>query len=127
MYNNKLQNLHSVVAAQQAKVPVCKIMFHEMESMPDDKNPGMFKCIRKNDVWFSPAKDTQDVQDPADANAKTNQVGGAKLMPNSAWQSDMASIVFSVRWGPNGLMPVRPQVVLLIDLTLAPGQACKLS
>ena len=102
-------------------------MYHDMESTPEDQNPGMFKCIRKNDVYFSPAKDSQDVQDPADAAAKTNQVGGAKLVPNSAWQSDLVSIVFSVRWSPNGLMPVRPQIVLMMDVTLPAGHGCKLS
>ena len=116
-----------MVEAQRAKIPACKIMYHDMESTPEDQNPGMFKCIRKNDVYFSPAKDSQDVQDPADAAAKTNQVGGAKLVPNSAWQSDLVSIVFSVRWSPNGLMPVRPQIVLMMDVTLPAGHGCKLS
>ena len=127
LLNGKLQTLHSVGEAQRVKVPNCKIMYHEMEASPEEKVPGMFKCIRQNNVWFSPAKDSQEVQDAADPNAKTNQVGAAKLLPNSVWYSDIISILFSVRWGPNGLIPVRPQVVLLSDLKLAAGQACKLS
>ena len=122
-----MQTLHSVVEAQRAKVPSCKVLYHEMEAAPQGKVPGMFNCVRQSDVWFTPAKDSQEVTDPADPGAKTNQVGAAKLLPNTAWQSDLMSIVYSVRWSPKGLMPVRPQVVLLKDLTLAAGQACKLT
>ena len=50
LLNSKLQTLHSVVEAQRSKVPNCKVMYHEMEASPEEKVPGMFKCLRKNDV-----------------------------------------------------------------------------
>ena len=51
----------------------------------------------------------------------------AALIPLSTWAgNELAAQRRSMRWASNGLMPIRPQIVLLVDIELEPQTALRL-
>ena len=48
------------------------------------------------------------------------------MLPANCW-AGVAEVMFVVRWANNGLMPVRPQVMLVQDVVIPAGQALALS
>ena len=54
------------------------------------------------------------------------QVHAAAVLPANCW-AGVAEVMFVVRWANNGLMPVRPQVMLVQDVVIPAGQALALS
>ena len=51
----------------------------------------------------------------------------AATFPVSAWDGHYSGLVWSVKWAQNGLSPVRPQVVMLADVTIKPGHSLLLN
>ena len=54
------------------------------------------------------------------------QTQAAGLLAMNVWDSWVTKIVWACKWGPNGLVPVRPTVVFTGDVKLAAGHALKL-
>ena len=67
------------------------------------------------------------VQEGTPGNTKLQTLG--TLLPISSWGgvTNVAGVVFGVRWAPSGLMPTRPQVLLTAELNLPPGTGCSLT
>ena len=55
--------------------------------------------------------------------AKPLQANIASLVPVQKWTTDLTEIVWSVKWNLNGLIPVRPLVVLSSAGSLKPGES----
>ena len=60
--------------------------------------------------------------DPSGAELKAFQGSAAALVPLTSWKGP-SSLIWSVKWTVNGLMPLRPQVLLLDDLSLDQNQS----
>ncbi len=43
--------------------------------------------------------------------------------PVEIWESPLIKIIWTVRWSPAGLTPVKPSVVFATDFQLAPARA----
>ena len=63
----------------------------------------------------------------ADAPPAHLQTRVAATVPVSAWDGHYSGLVWSVKWAQNGLSPVRPQVVMLTDVTNKPGHSLLLN
>lgn len=128
LFNGHLKTLHEVVQNQIQKVPKAKIAYHRMEDSPDPKRVGNFKLTRSHQVWFIPQTSGANVEEPQEDEAQPSSAQGnaAKLVPNHVWKSHATKIIYSVKWGVSGLMPIRPQVVLIRDVDLSPARCCEL-
>ena len=126
LFNGHLKTVYEIVHSQQQKVPTVKVAYHKMEENPDPKRVGNFSLKRSHTVWFIPTgganvEEAEDESQPA-----SGQVNAGKLIPNHVWGNHATKIVFSVKWGVSGLTPIRPQVVLVRDVDLAPSRCCEL-
>ena len=54
------------------------------------------------------------------------QTSAAAVIPAGLWSTHCSRVVFSCKRGANGLMPIRPQVVLTSDVDLGAGKAVQL-
>ena len=100
-----------------------------MQEKPDEKRPGNFTLKRSHQVWFIPQNGAPVAGDEGgeeESQPTTGQQNAAKLIPNAVWGNHATKIVFSVKWGVSGLMPIRPQVVLIKDVDLPPARCCEL-
>ena len=89
-----------------------------------DKGPGCFSIERRHHARGVFESGTLG-EGTGSTEAKAESL--AAMLPLSTWaESDNASIIWSMRWASNGLMPVRPQVVLDTDVELGPNSALPL-
>ena len=96
--------------------------YHDIVDEPD-RGPGAFKLEVKHPVKFKPAPSTVAEGPVEGMLPAVLQTGVAARVNNNVWTNAITSIVWSVKWSQNGLMPVRPHVVLLEPVTLAIGRA----
>ena len=117
--------------AQKHKNPSeAKINYYKCVEAPTATDPTDFTVVREHAVYFCPSKVEvkEDGEEEAgaeaeggDKKASTLQTTAATLLPTSSWVSHCLAIVFVVKWSPNGLTPVRPQVILTADVDIPPG------
>ena len=114
LYNGHYKTIAAVVETHRAKSPVVKVAYHTLTDEPKEGKPGHFSLKRVHSVWYVPQTAGAPVEEGAgeadDPGAQsTAQQSAAKLIPNSSWQGHSTQIIFSVKIGINGVMPVRPQ------------------
>lgn len=121
-------NTH-VLGSNYFSVHGCKLFtlqasfaYHDIIDEPD-RGPGAFKLEVKHAVKFKPAPSTVAEGPVEDMLPTILQTQVAARVNNNVWTNTITSIVWSVKWSQNGLMPVRPHVVLLEPVTLAIGRA----
>ena len=69
-----------------------------------------------------------NASDDATGAVKATQANGAALFLVSVWTgSPFVQMVWSTRWAPQGLMPVRPQVLTVHEFVLPSMQAVRIS
>jgi hypothetical protein len=136
LFDGRLQSLLEVVNAKRLANPSCKVMYHDL--LPNARGPpGAFRLTRTHDVEYILCGKTE-VTDPNDPDAGNRdeesspskkppgslQGSAGNLVPTSAWSSlNVARVVWTVKWSPQGLMPVRAQVLLLTEVSLPPKKA----
>ncbi len=109
-----------VVNEKRKTLPDCRVAYHDIVPLaPNDGLPvGAFKLAPTVEVAFQPQ--TQ----PADGSAPGHlQTRVAATCPISAWKGHYSSLMWSVKWGATGLMPVRPQIAFTTDVTISPGRS----
>ena len=131
LHNNILTPVRDLVLEKEKEEAgkVIKLAYHDMEASGTDGN---FTIKKKSDVFFQPAPSVKGEKDgdgdgegvPSASASEANMLASqaAVLVSHSTWQHEALAIVWSVRWGVAGLMPVRPHVVLLTDITLDVGR-----
>ena len=115
---------------QKAKDPGAKLCYHSLVDAPTKDDPGVFEVKLTNLVVFIPGKQEAVVEEGAEgegAKIMTAQTNVAAMNPFNSWETTVSKTVWSVKWGANGLMPIRPQVILTLDVDLASGMAMSLS
>ena len=123
LYNGVLQKLEDVLAERQKTHPDACVAYHQME--PGEGNE-KFGLSRKNFVAFvptggKPVIPKESETDPDDDTPTALQASAASMVPWRSWTTADTDTVWSVTWKALGLMPVRPQVVLLVDGVLEAG------
>ena len=98
----------------------CRVAYHDV--VPQAEGPaGAFSLAVVSQIAFRP-------QPPAaDAPPAHLQTRVAATVPVSAWDGHYSGLVWSLKWAQNGLSPVRPQVVMLADVTIKPGHSLLLN
>ena len=131
-----------VINQKRLKDPTAKVCYHDLA--PSAKGPpGAFSLTRTNDILYVPLGNVQsnvgdpasdpkegDQEQPEDPDSTQKKAPGslqgsaASLVPVTAWKGlSVAGLVWSVKWAPQGLWPIRPQVAMLMDVTLPPKKA----
>ena len=115
-----LVSLLDVVNMRRKTHPDCRVAYHDV--MPHAEGPaGAFSLAVVSQIAFRP-------QPPAaDAPPAHLQTRVAATVPVSAWDGHYSGLVWSLKWAQNGLSPVRPQVVMLADVTIKPGHSLVLN
>eukprot|EP00435_Cladocopium_sp_Y103_P065280 s449_g27.t1 len=137
LYQSHYKSIAAVVESHRAKNPVVKVAYHTLTDEPKEGKPGHFSLKKIHSVWYVPQSAGAPVEEGAgegedQSNQSTAQQTAAKLIPNPAWQGHSTQIVFSVKFGINGVMPIRPQaiglknVVLTRDVDLPAGRCAEL-
>ena len=124
VFDNKVTTLLDLVNNRRESAPDVKIAYHDLE--PDAAGPpGVFKLVRTH-IDLVPLQNEfhtdKEEGKPPDAAMQTS-VGG--VVPREAW-TELVRVSWSIKWGVNGLMPVRPQVVLYSCFVLPAGKAALL-
>lgn len=128
-FNNEVMAVKMVVDQRRKTDPLAKISYHTMEeSAGEEQELGAFTIHQDHLVIFQPgaqqldANDGEHVQD----HRKPTQGFAASLIPQQRWSTHATDVIWSVKWAVNGLTPVRPLVLMTVDVTLPPGKALEL-
>ena len=123
LFDNKLLSLHKVIADRRASNPSWQVCYHTLK---DDATPGaavgaftLTKALCVRAVMELPKEDAKDKE--------VRQENLGATLPLGTWEGlPFADIVFSMRWASQGLMPIRPQVVLTQDVEIPAGHGLQL-
>lgn len=111
VFGQTVQSLGKVIEDQRQTKPDCVICYHKM--VRNEENPKLFSLEVSHKVAFEPSVTNPDVS--------VNNMGCKE--PATTWSTESLGILWVVRWGQKGLMPVKPAVYLKAGVTLDPGQA----
>ena len=105
--------LGTVIEERRAVDPECKVAYHSMEPTPNGA-PGAFTLTVANNIYFIPDACNKELINPEEPKkVPTQQMAAGELLAVSAWaQGKSTQVNWAVQWGINGLMPVRPVVLL---------------
>lgn len=136
LMNGQLLELKTVLAEHRKSVPKLALNYFRLEASPEAGKPDNFSLTREHSVYFVPAGNAKVVLDAEEEGGEGGEDGGkgpaamqghvAALVPAKVWDTHCTRVIYAVKWAASGLMPVRPQVVLTADCTLAPGRAVQL-
>ena len=117
----RLLPLKKVLQDQQKKEPDAAIAYFRVKSTTEQPL-SLEKTHGVNFVTTQAVAVPQGEGDPSGAELKAFQGSAAALVPLTSWKGP-SSLIWSVKWTVNGLMPLRPQVLLLDDLSLDQNQS----
>ena len=123
VFNSKIVPLKDVVNKQRLKVPTASINYFSLKEDPQPEDPGNWTVQVQQRLCFTPALIQKEESSEI---LQLKQVHAAAVLPANCW-AGVAEVMFVVRWANNGLMPVRPQVMLVQDVVIPAGQALALS
>ncbi len=109
-----------------------KVCYHELLDQPEPGNPGHFTLHMKHELLFKaedlPVKVKKEEEDGTVPQATTVlQCHLASALPWSAWNTDLSTVVWVLKWTrAKGLQPVRPVVVTTGRIDIPAGQAVEL-
>ena len=112
-----------VVAEQRAKNPEAKIAYHSMFDIAStDKDA--FGVKLEHEVFFIPAFTSGE--EGGQSQSITQSTLAGKLPANTFESSHCVVQTWGVKWGPQGLGPVRPLVLFKKSCDLPAGKALSL-
>ena len=115
------------------RAPARKVQYHVVAPDPQPGAPGHFQLTVKNHVAYRnhelPAAVKKELGNPASGEPALGPQQGhaASALPPKDWETELAEIIWTVRFhAAKGLAPVRPQVLLKAALNLKAQSAVKL-
>ena len=121
LLNNSVVTLKQALKAQREVSPQAAINYYKIVG---EDGEGNFKLERQHTLAFKPAEE-QKVEDSTEQK-KNAQAFCGNLVPLTAWTTNATELIWSVQWKAKGLTPLRPQVLMACDGSLAPGRAVHL-
>ena len=124
IYNGARSTIGELIEVKRQIDPLkAKVNYFDLKEAPTEASPGAFDLAQKTAIFYS-------IQ-PVIAGERTGQektkepivtvqaqMGGH--VPASTWSSHISEIIFSVKWIPSGLAPIRPVVVLSQAIEIPP-------
>ena len=125
LLNNTIVTLGRAVTDKRTMNPTANVCYHTMADEPS-MGVGEFTLSQRNTIRakFEPVP----VEESANQAQSGKQDSGAAVIPLSAWTNiDIAKPLWAMRWASSGLMPIRPQITLMVDITVEPQKALRLT
>ena len=125
LHGADLLELLDVVNQKRTTNPDCRVAYHDMTPIPPSGSLplGAFKLDVTKEIAFRPLT---DVERPEAAKGHL-QTRLASTIPVNAWDGNYSKLIWTLKWSANGLTPVRPQIVLTKNVTIAPGKSLLLN
>ena len=129
--NGTLTTVGSIVDTRRKTEPDCKIAYHEIAEV-EAGEAGAFGCTLQTSVYFVPDECNKELNKKPEAKpaaageawkAKAQMNLGEGIPPAELATSTCSKIVWVVKWSVNGLMPVRPVLVLTEEAKREAGHA----
>ena len=125
LLNNTIDTIGTAITQRRTMNPTANVCYHTMADEPS-MGVGEFTLSQRNTVRakFEPVP----VEESANQAQSSKQDSGAAVIPLSAWTNiDIAKPLWAMRWASSGLMPIRPQITLMVDITVEPEKALRLA
>ncbi len=133
LHNGKLRTLSALVNEQRAKAPAdAKVAYHDLVEHPREGEPGYFCLNLKHQVYFQvkglPAVKEEETEAADPGDLKVEQSHFASAVPLPCWKTQLTDLIWSLKWTQSkGLVPIRPQVLLMEEVVLPVGAAFELN
>ncbi len=114
-FNGSLTAVGALYSEKVKQDPQCQIAYHTVAMSVT--NPGSFKLKQEHKVVFVKKDDTTD--------PGQNSIG-AKV-PAEVVKSKLSGIAWAVHWTQTGLMPIKPTVHVMHEITMGTGRAAQVS
>jgi hypothetical protein len=102
----------------------CALMYHVCIDDPIDGHPSHQKFDLKTSMLWTP--ETTKVKDEPDSTSlRMDNKHAASAVPFDVWDNSLTTVVWFVRWVSQGLVPVRPIVILRTSVVIPAGKAVK--
>ena len=89
---------------------------------PKPAEPGFFRLeLEKSIYWRMDSFKIEQDSETTERSVLHTALGAA--FPVEIWKSPLIKIIWTVRWSPAGLTPVKPSVVFATDFQLSPARA----
>ena len=131
--NGRWVKVGQAIRQRQNTQPSAKVCCHDTRENVKAEDPTYLVVERVNDIYFIPGKTTVEAgeqdkgQDVKAAEDAKTQNGCMSLLPASAWTKlTNAKVAWSTRWTVKGLLPVRPHIVLTVNVDLPAGHGFSL-
>ena len=112
IFNGVVTTLAKVILEQRKSKPDAGLCYHKL--ILDAEEPTKFNVEPTHSVSFTPA-------DSATAPITAMNMFGKE--PLRVWQdSDVVAVIWVVRWGAKGLMPVKPEARLACSMVIPSGK-----
>ena len=127
MLNSLVITIRDAIYQRRALNPNAGVCFHEMAAETASVVTGAFKLVTKQRVVAVIGKSSTEAAENDNGEGgdqpQGSQANAACCIPVDAWPNLLEGfkVLWSMRWTAAGLMPVRPQVVLLTQLTIPEG------
>ena len=113
--NNVVTSLGQIILEKRESQPDISVNYHKI--VPDEADPKVFTLEATHCIAFTLKEDGADNKDPTMMNI------GAK-MPFQVWNNQCLYVIWHVRFGPKGLVPVKPGIFLKGGVTVPVGHSC---
>lgn len=126
LMGNTLKSVRSVVDGKRSTDPHAKVAYHEMSEASTTEDPSKFDLKLTTRIVFVPTGPAKAKEEEGEGFSGA-QVSAARMVPMEAWvKGSLAFPAWCVRWAPQGLMPIRPVIVLLQEIMLEPAHGVML-
>ena len=118
-----MTTVKEVVAEQRSNNPEAKIAYHSMFDIAS-KDKDAFGVKQDHEIFFIPAFSSDE--EGGQSQPITQATLAGKLPANTFESSHCVVATWAVKWGPQGLSPVRPMVLFTQSCDLPAGKAVSL-
>ena len=110
-----------VVAMRQTKGKT-RVRYHKMIEEPKPADPGFFRLELEKSIYRR--MDSLNIEQDSETTERSvlHAALGAAF-PVEIWKTPQIKILWTVRWSPASLTPVKPSVVFATDFQLSPARA----
>ena len=123
VFTSKIATVKEVVAEQRSNNPEAKIAYHSMFDIAS-KDKDAFGVKQDHEVFFIPAFSSDE---EGGQNQPITQATLAGKLPANTFESSHCVVqTWGVKWGPQGLSPIRPLVLFKQSCDLPAGKALSL-
>jgi hypothetical protein len=122
--NKELRTVGDLVVAMRQTKGETRVRYHKMIEEPKPAEPGFFRLEMEKAIYWR--MDSLKIEHNSKKRTK-GQCCTLRWGPLSRWiygkKSPLIKILWTARWSPTGLTPVKPSVVFATDFQLSPARA----